>query len=95
MLHYANPGRKLALVGTALCLTACATARMHSVAEINSVGLRCGLALGEVFQDDAEKKLLFVVRPGAEPEQRLCVNRWARENHMKTVFVDNIQFPES
>jgi len=86
---------RLCLAAVALSLSACATARMHSVAEINSVGQRCGLALGEVFQDEAEKKLLFVVRPGAEPEQRLCVNRWARENHMKTVFVDAIQFPES
>lgn len=85
----------VSLLAATLALSACATARMHSVAEINSVGQRCGLALGEVFQDEAEKKLLFVVRPGAAAKQRSCVARWARQNHLKTVFVDSIQFPES
>ena len=82
------------LVGYA-ALSACATARLHSVDEINSVGQRCGLALGEVFQDAEEKKLLFMVRSQPTAEQRLCVARWAKKNHLKPVFVDNIQFPES
>ena len=78
-----------------LTLSACATARLHSVDEINTVGRACGVALGEVFQDESEKRLLFLMKPGATTEQRLCVGRWARANHLKFVFVEAIQFPES
>jgi hypothetical protein len=78
-----------------LALSACATARLHSVEEINSVGASCGVELGEVFQDESEKRLLFLMRPGATPAQRLCVGRWARRHHMKLVFVEAINFPES
>ena len=78
----------------ALALSACATARFHSVDEINSVGRQCGVAMGEVFQDESEKKLLFLMRPAATAEQRSCVARWARKNHMKFVFVEAINFPD-
>ena len=79
----------------ALALSGCATARLHSVEEINSVGRQCGVALGELFQDESEKKLLFLMKPDSTAEQRTCVARWARKNHLKTVFVDAINFPES
>ena len=80
-----------------LALSACATtqARLHSVEEINSVGARCGVELGEVFQDESEKRLLFLMKPGATQAQRLCVGRWARKNHMRLVFVEAINFPEN
>jgi hypothetical protein len=82
-------------LGGALLLSACATARFHSVEEINSVGQQCGVAVGEVFQDESEKRLLFLMRPDATQEQRLCVLRWARKNHLKFVFVNAINFPEN
>ena len=85
----------LTAVAGALALSACATARLHSIDEINSVGAACGVAAGEVFQDESEKRLLFLMRPDATAEQRLCVLRWARKNHLKFVFVDAINFPES
>ena len=85
--------RALALTLVALTLSACATARLHSVEEINSVGQACGVALGELFQDESEKRLLFLMRPGATPGERACVIRWARKNHMKTVIVEAINFP--
>jgi hypothetical protein len=78
----------------ALALSACATARLHSVEEINAVGTGCGVALGELFQDESEKKLLFLMKPGATPAQRTCVIRWARKNHLKAVIVEAINFPE-
>jgi hypothetical protein len=78
-----------------LALTGCATARFHSVEEINAVGQQCGVAMGEVFQDESEKRLLFLMKPGATAAQRTCVARWARKNHMKFVFVEAINFPES
>ena len=77
-------------------LSACATpARMHTDAQLNQVATGCGLALGELIQDESEKKLLLMIRQDPSPEQRVCVARWARRNGLKAVFVDNIQFPES
>jgi hypothetical protein len=77
-----------------LTLSACATARLHSVEEINTVGRACGVALGQLFQDESEKRLLFLMKPDATAAQRLCVGRWARRNHLKFVFVNAINFPE-
>jgi hypothetical protein len=80
----------------ALALSACATpARMHTEAQLNDVATGCGLALGELIQDESEKRLLLMIRQDPSPEQRVCVAKWARRNGLKAVFVDNIQFPES
>ena len=77
-------------------LSACATpARMHTDAQLNDVATGCGLALGELIQDESEKRLLLMIRQDPSPEQRVCVAKWAKRNGLKAVFVDNIQFPES
>ena len=78
-----------------LTLSACVTPRLHDKQALNAVGARCGFALGEVFQDEEEKKLLFVIRQDVTPEQKACVSKWARRNGLKPVVVDNIAFPES
>ena len=76
-----------------LPLSACATpARMHSEAQLNDVALGCGLALGELIQDEAEKKLLLLIRDNPSPKQRICVAQWARRNGLKAVFV-TMNFP--
>ena len=80
--------------GLALLLAGCVTARLHSEAELAGVGRECGVAIGEVFQDESEKRLLFLMKPDATAEQRLCVGRWARKNHLKFVFVNAIAFPK-
>ena len=66
---------------------------MHDEAQLNSIALGCGLALGELIQDESEKKLLLMVRQDPSADQRLCVAKWARRNGLKAVFV-NMQFPE-
>ena len=68
---------------------------MHDEAQLNTVALGCGLALGELIQDESEKKLLLMIRQAPSAEQRICVAKWARRNGLKAVFVDNIEFPES
>jgi hypothetical protein len=78
-----------------LALSACATPRLHSVEQLNAAGLNCGLALGELIQDEEEKKLLIMFRPGASAEQKACVSRWARRNHLKAVIIDQIEFSGS
>lgn len=76
-------------------LSGCATpARMHTEAQLNEAATGCGLALGELIQDESQKKLLLMIRQGASQEQRVCVAKWARRNGLKAVFVDNIEFPE-
>ena len=77
-----------------LLVASCATpARMHDDAQLNQVALGCGLALGELMQDESEKRLLLTIHQDSTPEQRACVARWARRNGLKTVFV-NMSFPE-
>ena len=66
---------------------------LHTDAQLNDVGTRCGLALGELIQDESEKRLLLVLRSEPSPEQRSCVAQWARKNNLKTVFV-RMDFPE-
>jgi hypothetical protein len=67
---------------------------MHSEAQLNSIALGCGLALGELMQDESEKKLLLMIRQAPSVAQRVCVAKWARRNGLKAVFV-NMSFPES
>ena len=76
-----------------LALSACATpARMHDEAQLNQIALGCGLAMGELIQDESEKRLLLTMRSDPSPQQRVCVARWARKNGLKPLFV-NIQYP--
>ena len=77
-----------------LALSACATARMHSQDELNSASLACGLAYGELIQDEEEKKLLIMFRAAPSPAHRDCVYKWAKKRHLKLVVIDSIQFPE-
>ena len=83
--------RQLPLIAL-LALSACLTPRMHTQDELNAVTRQCGLALGELIQDEIEKKVLIALRNDATPEQRVCVARWARRNGLKPVFV-SMSFP--
>ena len=65
---------------------------MHTETQLNAVATGCGLALGELIQDDSQKKLLLAIRQEPTVEQRACVGRWARRNGLKAVFV-NMNFP--
>jgi hypothetical protein len=66
---------------------------MHTEAQLNEVATGCGLALGELMQDEEQKKLLLMIRQEATDDQRACVVKWARRNGLRTVFV-TMQFPE-
>jgi hypothetical protein len=83
-------------VGVSLALAGCATtARMHSAAELNDIGRYCGLALGELFQDEEEKRLLFLFRVQPTAQERTCVADWAKKNRLRVVFIDAINEPVS
>ena len=57
----------------------------------------CGLALGELIQDESEKKLLLAIR--SEPSPRAAPSacpRWARRKHgLRAVFVAHMNFPRA
>ena len=58
---------------TALVLTACATAQMHTEAQLDDVAQSCGLSYGEVVQESEEKRLPFLYRIAPNAAQRHCV----------------------
>lgn len=84
----------MSIAASVALLSACATPRIHTQAELNNASLACGLAYGELIQDEEAKKLLILFRAQPTPEHRRCVYQWARRNHLKMVVVDSIQFPE-
>ena len=87
--------RSLLAATSLLTLSGCATpAVMHSEAQLNDVATGCGFALGELIQDESQKKLLLAIRQEPSVQQRACVSRWARRNGLKAVFV-NMNFPAS
>jgi hypothetical protein len=92
----ASWSHKLSILSGAVLatLSACATPRMHTQAELNSAGQACGLTYGELIQDEEAKQLLILFRQAPAPEQRRCVYDWARKNHLRLVVIDAIQFPE-
>ena len=79
---------RMAVVLAMLCLGGCVSARMHSETELNSVARGCGLALGELMQDESEKRLRLMMRNEPTVKQRVCVAKWARRNGLKAVFVE-------
>ena len=85
--------RAIPLGVAALALTACATtARMHSEAELNSAATTCGFALGQLAQDEEEKKLLFIMEANPSAPKQVCVKKWARRNGLKPVFIDEVDW---
>ena len=80
---------------SALALSACATtARMHSEAELNVAARQCGYALGELAQDEEEKRLLFVMEANPTAAKQVCVKQWAQRNGLKPVFIDGVEFEQ-
>ena len=78
-----------------LALTACATAQMHSEAQLNEVATGCGLSYGEVVQETEEKRLLFLYRVAPPAAQRHCVYLWAKRNHLTLVIINAVNDPIS
>ena len=76
-------------------LGGCATAQLHTEAQLNEVARTCGLSYGDVVQEQEEKRLLFLYRVAPEPAQRHCVYQWARRNHLTLVVINAINDPQT
>jgi hypothetical protein len=83
-----------ALVAGLLTLSACATPRMHSKQELSAVEMRCGLAVGELVQEDELKKVLFLYRVGPTPAERACVAAWARKRHLQVAYIEAVNWTD-
>lgn len=90
---WAKARRLIILLAQVGSLAACATARMHSEAELNQVALVCGLSIGEVVQEEEAKRLLFLYRVAPAPAQRHCVYEWAHRNHLNLVVINAVNDP--
>ena len=77
----------LALV---LGLSACATARMHTDAELSAVGRSCGTAEGEVIQDAEEPKVLVFYAVAPPRAQIHCLAIWARRHHLHLAYIQAV-----
>ena len=86
--------RQIAAIVGFVSLSACATARMHSEAELADVTRVCGLSAGELVQDTEEPRILFLIHPGATPRERVCAIRWAKRNHLRLAYVEGIELKE-
>ena len=71
-------------------LSGCATPRLYSEAELNTVGSRCGLAAGELVQEADFKNMLFVYRVAPSPAERVCAYQWARARHLRLTVIEAV-----
>ena len=94
MLRHADISSNIAVGAALISLSACATPRMHTQDELNSATRQCGLALGQLIQDEEAKQMLIVMRIAPSASTRSCVYQWARKRHLKLVVIDAIEFPE-
>ena len=84
--------KRLAVIVLTLGLAACATpARMYTTAELTRVGQSCGLALGELAQEEEEPRLLFLIVPNPALSQQQCVARWARRRSLHLVTLEGVE----
>src|SRR5438477_7545131 len=81
------------IVSEVALLSACATAQMHTEAQLNEIAMSCGLSYGEVVQETEEKRLLFLYRVAPAAAQRHCVYLWAKRNHLTLVIINAVNDP--
>ena len=87
--------RRFPLLLAICALTGCATAQLHTEAQLNDVATTCGLSVGDVVQESEEKRLLFLYRVAPEPQQRHCVYQWAHKNHLTLVVINAVNDPQA
>jgi hypothetical protein len=86
-----------AAAAASLSVAGCTTARpmrMYSQQELGVVAHRCGLALGEVSQEEEEPRLLFLFAERAAEGEVRCVRRWSRRHSLHFVHIEALVEPE-
>ena len=76
-------------LGTGLVLAGCATIpRLYSENELSTVSRACGLAAGELVQEEEEPRLVFLFRQGPSRSQVSCVRDWSRKRKLTLALVE-------
>ena len=84
--------RALLVLALPLAASACVTpTRMYSNDELGAAGRACGLALGELAQEEEEPRLLFMVTVAPSPAQQTCIQRWARRRSLNVVIIEGAE----
>ena len=80
------------LAVAAALLSACAAhPRVHSASELASVADRCDVAAHELAQHRERPEIFYFLNPAASEPQLICVVRWAKQNHLKLVYVEAVE----
>ena len=76
-------------------LAACATMpRLHSLRELSTVAERCDVAAHELAQHRERPEIFYFLNPAASEPQLICVVRWAKQNHLRLVYVEAVEQEE-
>ena len=86
--------QSIAVIASALSLTACATPRLYSEAELSSAGRMCGVSAGEVVQEAEEPRVVILFRIAPSPAQRSCMARWTRKRHLHLAVIEAVNFTD-
>ena len=81
-------------LGLACILSGCVTARMHPRVELAAVGRACGLAEGELVQEEEEPRILFLYAVGPSRPQLACVARWSRKHHLHLAYIQAVNWQD-
>lgn len=73
-------------------LSACAAPTL-SRQDIASVSQRCGVPEGLLSQDVEERRFLILdpVNASRPAPEVACVNQWARERHLRLIYIESIE----
>jgi hypothetical protein len=82
------------LMASSVLLSACATTRLYSNAELSAVGRACGVAEGEVVQEADEPRLLFLYTVAPSKAQLSCVAEWSREHRLHLAFIEGVNWTD-
>jgi hypothetical protein len=63
---------------------------MYSAQELGMVAQRCGLALGEVVQEEEEPRILFLFAAAAPASEVRCVRRWSHRRSLHFVHIEAV-----
>ena len=84
----------LGLPCAALALAGCVNTRVYSEQELALVATRCGVAQGEVMQDEEYPRILFLMAAEPSRQQFRCVRSWSRRRGMHLSRIQGIEFQQ-
>ncbi|MCA1661307.1 MAG: hypothetical protein LC648_03750 [Novosphingobium sp.] len=80
------------IAGAVALLSACAMQpRVHSARELSALADRCDVWPTELAQHRERPEIFYFLKPTASEVQLICVARWAKNNHLRLVYVEAVE----